>query len=244
VINGRCQVNVSLSSRKYDDVPAPPQSVVAPEPVAPKPVVPSPSASFLERLYNDVRDRDVAFIFNNPDLESTSEITVERAHKLVLNQWPYFNHMFRSDFMEGGAGEKEIQVKDVKPQVFQLLLRFMYTGVIPQGEQPTVTFSDSLTNPQEASWEDVFLAAHRYELDELCELAQKQILEKLTSQATIPFLFRTGYLFDSFRAPSIKYIASTNAGQVASKSFRDTYQDHPEFGGLVFELFEECHGKK
>ncbi|KAG0037498.1 hypothetical protein BGZ82_002410 [Podila clonocystis] len=218
VINGRYQVNLSLSSQRYV-VSAPPQAVVAPRPVAP-----SPAVSFLDRLYHDVHDRDVAFIFNNPGLESTSEITIERAHKLVLDQWSYFNHMFRSDFMEGGVGDEEIQVKDVTPQVFQLLLRFMYTGVIPHGEQPTITFSDSLTNPQEASWEDVFLAAHRYELEELCELAQKKILEKLTTKATIPFLFRTGYLFDSFRA--------------------DAYQDHPEFGGLLFELFEACHGSK
>ncbi|KAG0343213.1 hypothetical protein BG005_002541, partial [Podila minutissima] len=231
-INGRFKVVVSLSNQEYI-VPAHSKYAAI-----------NSAASFLERLYHDVHDRDVSFIFNNPDLESTNEITVKRAHKLVLNQWPYFKRMFSSDIMEGGAGEKEIQVKDVKPQVFQLLLRFMYTGVIPHGEQPTVTFSDPITNPQEASWEDVFLAAHRYELDELCHLVEKSILEKLTPEAAIPFLFRTGYQFDAFRVPSIKYIASTSASQVASKSFRDAYQDHPEFGGLLFELFEACYGNK
>ncbi|KAF9387580.1 hypothetical protein CPB97_002361 [Podila verticillata] len=120
----------------------------------------------------------------------------------------------------------------------------MYTGDISRAVQPSATFADALTNPQEASWEDVFLAADRYELEELCTLIEKIIPAKLTPQAAIPFLFRTGYLFDTLREPCIKYVASTSANQVASKSFRDAYQDHPDFGGLVFELFEARHGKK
>lgn len=239
LVNGRYQVDVCLSSRVYV-APAPPRSFPPPEPTAP-----TPAASFLDRLYHDVDNRDVSFILSPADSVAINESHVKKAHKVVLYQWPYFKRMFGSDFMEGGAGEKEIQIKDVKPKAFQLLLRFMYTCIIPHVEEPTVTFSDALINPQEeASWEDVFLVAHRYEVEELCELAQKKILAKLTPQAVIPFLFRTGYLFDSLRAPSIKYIASTSASQVASKTFRDAYQDHPEFGGLVFELFEECHGKK
>ncbi|KAF9298559.1 hypothetical protein BGZ74_009336 [Mortierella antarctica] len=222
VINGGFKVVVRLSNQEY--VPAHSKYAAL-----------DSAASFLERLYHDVHDRDVSFIVNNPDLEAANEITVERAHKLVLNQWPYFKRMFSSDFMEGGAGKKEIQVKDVKPQVFHFCF---------DSSQPTVTFSDPITNPQEASWEDVFLAAHRYELDELCHLVEKSILEKLTPEAAIPFLFRTGYQFDALRVPSIKYIASTSASQVASKSFRDAYQDHPEFGGLLFELFEACYGNK
>jgi len=53
------------------------------------------------------------------------------------------------------------------------------------------------------------------------------------------FLFRT-----AFRAPVIKYIASTSASQVASVVSRDAYQDHTDFAGLLFELFEACHGSK
>ncbi|KAG0084221.1 hypothetical protein BGZ92_010102, partial [Podila epicladia] len=199
-------------------------------------------ASFLDRLYHDVDHRDVSFILTPADTAATNETHVKTAHKVVLCQWSYFKRMFSSNFMEGGEGE-EIQVKDVKPQVFQFLLRFTYIGVIPHGEQPMVTFSDPIANPP-ACWEDVFLAAHRYELDELCELAQKKTLERLTTQGAIPFLFRTGYLFDSLRASSIKFIASTSPSHVASKAFRDTYQDHPEFGGLVFELFEAYYCNK
>ncbi|KAG0343212.1 hypothetical protein BG005_002540 [Podila minutissima] len=219
-------------------------------PVPPKPIppaesmAPTPAASFLDRLYRDVDYRDVSFILNPTSTVATNETHVTTAHKVVLYQWSYFKRMFSSDFMEGGAGEKEIQVKDVKPQGFQLLLRFMYTGIIPQEKHPSTTFADTLRDPQEACWEDVFLAAHRYELDELCELAQKNLLEKLTPKAAIPFLFRTGYLFDSLRAPSIKFIASTSASHVASNAFRGTYQDHPDFGGLVFELFEAYHGNQ
>ncbi|KAG0017180.1 hypothetical protein BGZ81_010860 [Podila clonocystis] len=226
VINGRFKIVVCLSNQEH----------VAS--AHSKHVAPDPAASFLDRLYHDTDSRDVSFIFSNPD-SPTTETNVEKAHKLILHQWPYFRRMFSSDFMEGGAGEKEIQIKGVKPKVFQMLLRFMYN--IPIAEQPLVAFTETVANPRDASWEDIFLAAHRYELEELCALAQKNIIEKLTPQVAIPFLFRTGYLFETLRAPTISYIASTSASQVASKSLRDSYQDHPEFGDLLFEFFKEYH---
>lgn len=60
----------------------------------------------------------------------------------------------------------------------------------------------------------------------------------------LPFLFRTGLPVEAFRAPVIKYIASTSASQVASVASRYAYQDHTDFAGLLFELFEACHGSK
>ncbi|KAF9325533.1 hypothetical protein BG006_010984 [Podila minutissima] len=239
VVNDRYVMEVCLSSREYI-APVPEPAPTAP--VDLEPVAPTPAASFLERLYHDVTNRDVSFIFNTPDLEATyEEIVIEKAHKLVLDQWPYFQRMLNGNFKEGVASEKEIEVLDVKPKVFQLLIRFMYTGTIPEEEHPSATLTDTLADPQEASWEDVFLAAHHYELDELCELAQKNIPDKLTPQTAIPFLFRTGYLFDALRAPTIKYIAATCVSEAASKSFRDMYHNHPEYGKLVFEIFEEFH---
>jgi len=186
----------------------------------------------------------VSFIFDPEDSAVTNESCVKKAHKVVLYQWPYFKRMFNSEFIEGGAGEKDIRIKDVKPKVFQLLLRFMYTGNISHMYQPLVIFTDALTDLKEASWEDTFLAAHHYELEDLCKLAQKEILGRLTPQTAIPFLFRTGYLFESLREPCIKYVASTSAKKAASKDFRNTYHDHPEFGDLVFEIFEVYHGSK
>ncbi|KAG0037497.1 hypothetical protein BGZ82_002409 [Podila clonocystis] len=228
VINGRFKIVVNLSNQEHVASAHSKHAAL------------DQAASFLDRLYHDTDSRDVSFIFSNPD-SPTTETNVEKAHKLILYQWPYFRRMFSSDFVEGGAGEKEIQIKGVKPKVFQMLLRFMYN--IPIAEQPLVAFTEAVANPRDASWEDIFLAADRYELEKLCELAQKNIAEKLTPQVAIPFLFRTGYLFETLRAPTIRYIASTSASQIASQSFRDGYQDHPEFGGLLFEFFKEYHSK-
>ncbi|KAG0325281.1 hypothetical protein BG000_001869 [Podila horticola] len=157
LVNGRYQVDVCLSSRIHV-APAPvhvartPVHVTpAPPPPPPEPTAPIPATSFLDRLYHDVDNRDVSFILSPADSVAINESHVKKAHKLVLYQWPYFKRMFSSDFMEGGAGEKDIQVKDVKPKAFQLLLRFIYTCIIPHVEEPTVTFSDALINPQEDS---------------------------------------------------------------------------------------------
>ncbi|KAG0343211.1 hypothetical protein BG005_002539, partial [Podila minutissima] len=114
VVNDRYVVEVCLSSREYiAPVPEPAPTT----PVDLEPVAPTPAASFLERLYHDVASRDVSFIFNTPDLEATyEEIVIEKAHKLVLDQWPYFQRMLNGNFKEGVASEKEIEVLDVKPK--------------------------------------------------------------------------------------------------------------------------------
>ncbi|KAG0037496.1 hypothetical protein BGZ82_002408 [Podila clonocystis] len=121
---------------------------------------------------NDVTNRIVPLVFKDPRTEAKNETI----HKLLHYQWSYLQRMFDSKFTEGGAGYKETQIKEAKPKDSQILLRFMYTGVIPRGEQlpppATVTFSNELANLKEACWEDTLLAAHPYELEELCDLTQ------------------------------------------------------------------------
>lgn len=121
--------------------------------------------------------------------------------------------MLNGYFKEGIASEKEIQILDVKPKVFQLLVPLMYIDIIQEEDHPSATFVDTVASPREACWEDVFLAAHRYELDELCDLAQKNIPDKLTPQTAIPFLFRTGSCLIHFE----HLVSNTLSRQVSAK---------------------------
>ncbi|KAF9389226.1 hypothetical protein CPB97_011793 [Podila verticillata] len=204
----------------------------------------------MERLYNDTEHHDITFGFDHGDTGTNQTLgmlpgilarrpIVISAHKHVLRQWPYFQRMFRSEFAEGGEGEKQIQIKDVKPKAFQALVRFMYAGYLPQNEQPKRVDDSNQVPESETSWEAIFLAAHRYELEELCQTAQRHIVAKVTPDNAIPLLFRSGYLYKDLRAALVKFIANTSASVVAGKHFLDRYSDHPGFGLLLHEIYQE-----
>ncbi|KAG0086587.1 hypothetical protein BGZ92_008032 [Podila epicladia] len=191
-----------------------------------RPLRPTIADMIMEKLYNDTAHHDIS------------------AHKHVLRQWPYFQRMFDNEFVEGRSsekriqindvipGEKRIKIKDVEPKAFQVLVRFMYAGYIPISEQPTkVTESEN-------SWEAGFLAAHLYELEELCQMAQRHIVTKVTPKMAIPLLFRSGYKYPELRAALVKFIALKSLSVVASKSFCDEYSDRPEFGLLLHEIYQ------
>ncbi|KAG0096664.1 hypothetical protein BGZ93_004182 [Podila epicladia] len=87
----------------------------------PWPLLPTTGDIMMKKLYHDTVHHDVFFTFHHD--ESTAERTLEgqpgifhksvviSAHKHVLRQWPYFQRMFDSEFVEGGSGEKKIQIK-------------------------------------------------------------------------------------------------------------------------------------
>lgn len=161
------------------------------------------------------------------------------AHKLVLCQWPYFKAMFESDFAEGGTGNKTIRIKDASPKAFHMLLRFMYTGKLPDDAQPTTVYMGPLKKDTDASWESVYLLAHRYDIQELVDFTRENILSNLDPEESVPFLFRTAYLFVDLREPVIKYAAQSCRSTFGSKSARAKYLDHPEIAELFGELLEQ-----
>ncbi|KAG0017111.1 hypothetical protein BGZ81_010910 [Podila clonocystis] len=151
----------------------------------------------LDRLYRNTADHDISLMF-------TSTSSANGAT---------FSLCFDSEFfVEGGLDEIRIQIKDVEPKTFQVLVLFMYTGYIPQDEQPA-NVSDG-----ESSWKAVFLSAHLYELEELCQMAQRHIVAMITPDEDIPLLFLSEYIHHELRAALVKYIALTSAPVIAGSS--------------------------
>ncbi|KAG0034398.1 hypothetical protein BGZ81_004879 [Podila clonocystis] len=259
---GYYELSFSLSDQ-------PPSAAAAAQTSGPVSTKPSVGDSLLERLYNDTTSQDVFFVFSDTvegagdattgetvgdeklditngnratylvsDKPSFGTAMTLGAHRLVLSQWPYFKAMFEGGYAESSPGEKRILIMDVNVQTFKLLLRFMYTGTLPLDAQPKNMYKSFMT-VQDVSWEQVFTAAHRYDISELCQWAQEKILAGLTSFMSVDFLFRTGYLYDELRGPVIKYIAQNCGSQVATKTTRDRYKDHPDVIDILGELFEQ-----
>lgn len=95
------------------------------------------------------------------------------AHLSVLTSGsPVLAAMFQSDCKEKRTGR--IKIKDINPEIFKQMLRFIYTGsTLP------VKLSDDDT-------EELFKAADKYELD----LLRKQTLSVMCSRLTIDNVIR------------------------------------------------------
>lgn len=163
------------------------------------------------------------------------------AHKLVLSQWPYFKAMFEGGFAEGAPGVTRVVIKDAKVGPFICMLRFMYFGRLSWGIGKLAVCADEIKNEKETSLEDLFLVGHRYDVQELCSQVALLIFSKLEAANCIPFLFRTAYKFHELREPVIKIIAKTCGSQIAKRSIRDSYRDHPDVIDIIGELFEAHH---
>ncbi|KAF9385847.1 hypothetical protein CPB97_004422 [Podila verticillata] len=181
---------------------------------------------------------DSAFVRGSGHLESHGAVKSLKAHRLILTQWPYFKTMFESGFEEGGPGEKRIRIKDTKISTFELLLRFMSTGRLAPSLMPTTTYSEDLEAEEEASVEDLFLAAHRYDVEELCKRTLTPLLAGLDVTNALSFLFRTAYKFDELRRPVIRFVAQSSSSDIPRKEIRNTYKDHPCLPDILMDLLE------
>ncbi|KAF9414941.1 hypothetical protein BGZ94_000233 [Podila epigama] len=215
----------------------------------------------LDILCNDTKYNDVSFVFPETSVDSLSgciatkrlkldrpssaagnkeEVLVERtlvAHRVILVQWPYFKAMFESDFAEGGAGLRQVTIKDTSLVVFKVLLRYMYTEAVPKDLMPKNVYG-SQNIGDNVSWECIFLAADRYDIEGRREEARSQLLLKLNATEAKDFLFRTTYLFEDLRAYVIEYIVKECGHLFVPASSRDLFKDHPEYADILGELYE------
>ncbi|KAF9407123.1 hypothetical protein BGZ94_002814 [Podila epigama] len=186
--------------------------------------IPSIPDMVLEGLYGDTKHADVSFVFEDaltqPGLvqgsaESAVPVTKEQvltAHSLVLTYWQYFQTMFDGELAKGTAGPARVIIKDTSMATFKVLLCFVYTGKILDVHAPAAVYSDpEMTTMGKSSWEDLFLAANRYDMSELCEFAQKKLIACLDTTTAVPFLFRMAYMFPALRDPVVKFV-STKCG--------------------------------
>ena len=162
------------------------------------------------------------------------------AHKVVLAQWPYFKSMFSSEFIEGSSGMAPIRIKDVNAKTFKAMMYFMYVGEVESGPVELLKSHDPI-QAAKVSWEALYLAADRYQIDDLRKLALDKITGNLSKMDAIELLFRSAYLFEELRAPVIAYIAKERHSEVAKKDIREKYVDHPEYCELLGEMYDAFH---
>ena len=112
---------------------------------------------FVKQLYKEASSADVEITLTGASPASGSSTAPKKvlAHKLILSQYAHFRELFVAQ-PSTTAARCQVQVPDVSPEVFQILLKYMYKYNVD--EDITVEFG-RIT--------DTLAAAKRFRLDGL-----------------------------------------------------------------------------
>ncbi|XP_055846252.1 protein roadkill-like [Episyrphus balteatus] len=113
------------------------------------------------------------------------------AHKIILaSRSDVFKAMFEHDMKETKSGR--VVITDVKPEVIQEMLHFIYTG----SSQKIKEMADEL-----------FIAADKYALDDLKKMCEITLYEKLSiDRAADTFILADRYNMELLKKETINYI--------------------------------------
>jgi hypothetical protein len=148
----------------------------------------------LEVRYSKMKDQRVNAVIkkicekhlsmlNDPKSSDFTCIVANRSfkvHKAILGAAsPVFDRMFSTAMAEAQSNEAKIDAID--PNIFEHLLRFIYGGKLPENFVAVAV--------------DLFKAAHYYEIEELKEICEDEIEEKLSKGNAIQF-YELAYVYD------------------------------------------------
>jgi hypothetical protein len=147
---------------------------------------------YLEVKYSKENDpkaiaeiQKIAAMLNDPKSSDFTCIVGDRSfkvHKAVLAAAsPVFDRMFSTPMIEAQTNEAKIDAID--PNIFEHLLRFIYAGKLPEN------FSEIVVAV------DLFKAAHYYEIEDLREICEEKIEDKLSEENAIQF-YELAFVYD------------------------------------------------
>ena len=120
----------------------------------------------LSKLLDTQSMADVTFVVENEKIGAHSAI--------IASASPVIRTMLDTEeFKEGRT--KVVEVDDIGPPVFKKMLRYLYTGKDPQLNERKMT-------------EQLFLAAHKYQIEALKDLCEQRLISKLNVQTAVHYL--------------------------------------------------------
>ena len=137
--------------------------------------------------------------------------------------WPVFASMFPNE-MESKTNE--VEIADVEPAVLKALLEFIYTGDCVVGD----------------STEEFFRAADKYDIKDLKQLCEHELLEKMTVNNAVHLLILSDLYQSKKLKESVTLFINCCAADVMKKpSWNKLMDSYPR---LVGELYMKAFGSK
>ncbi|KAG0035344.1 hypothetical protein BGZ82_005302 [Podila clonocystis] len=199
--------------------------------------------SALSRCFNLITDKgstDPTITSNHgQSQDNKDQETLFGSHKAVLFYYRFFRTLLESkDAQEISPGPLRITLKAVDADTLSILLRYIYEQQLPdQLATFTEEESDNAVRANASSWEKVYVAAKRYQVDRLQEAARAKLLNELDDSVAIPFLFRTAHRYEDLQTAVIDFVAEKSVSKVVKRSFRNEYGMHPKFVEIQSDLF-------
>lgn len=156
-----------------------------------------------------------------------SDVTIQvgqklfKAHKVILaTRCEYFNRMFSSDFKESIS--QEIQLEDIEPDIFEVVLSFIYSNKIPCD--------------LESIAKDLLMASHLLEIKPLTKLCEIQLCKNITTINCLELLpFADLYNLNKLKEVVVSFVGK-NFKEIRNKEswieFKKNYAE------LAFEILE------
>uniref|UniRef100_UPI00358DE3EC speckle-type POZ protein isoform X2 n=2 Tax=Myxine glutinosa TaxID=7769 RepID=UPI00358DE3EC len=141
------------------------------------------------------------------------------AHKAILAaRSAVFNAMFKHEMEE--TKKNRVEIKDVEPEVFKEMLRFVYTGRAPNLEKMA---------------DDLLAAADKYALDRLKVMCEEALCVNLSVEnAADTLILADLHSAEQLRAHSIDFINSHATDVLDTTGFKSMILSHPH---LVADAF-------
>jgi speckle-type POZ protein len=170
-------------------------------------------------------------LFNNMPLSDVHFRIGERefpAHKVILGaRSNVFEAMFKHSSKEQSTNQ--VNIEDIKPEVFQELLRFVYTGRVPLDKLETMAVG-------------LFIAADKYLLDELKLKCQNYLLHHMTPENCLVLLLHGNLLNPTGPLKeAAKFFRRLPSQVMATDGWKKTRQENPT---LLFDIYEFVHSHK
>ncbi|KAF2918668.1 hypothetical protein DAI22_08g074100 [Oryza sativa Japonica Group] len=140
------------------DEPLPPDAGVGDDDVLP----PSDMLAQLGNVYDTKEGADVTFSVDGE---------LFAAHRVILAmRSPVFRAAVYGEMRESGRGGGPIAIDDMRPDVFDALLRYIYTDALPAAADD---------DDMEATWSDLLVAADRYGVERLKLICERALRGRL-----------------------------------------------------------------
>ncbi|OXU31614.1 hypothetical protein TSAR_003067 [Trichomalopsis sarcophagae] len=151
----------------------------------------------LENLMNDKEYCDISFLVDGKTF---------KAHKCILaKESPVFDAMFKIDMKEKLLNE--VIIEDIRPDIFEKLLRYMYVGEVEDIHQAITV--------------ELLVAADKYAIDELKLKCGQTLIDNLSIDTAVESLMITDrYNMRSFKATVIQFITSHSTDIVITPNFK------------------------
>ncbi|XP_065209915.1 speckle-type POZ protein-like [Planococcus citri] len=173
-----------------------------------KVTVPDNVLKGLERLLRDQTFVDVTFVVDGKNFG---------AHKNILaSRCPVFEAMFKHNMQENKSNE--VNISDIRPEVFEEFLLFMYTDKTPNYKLVT----------------ELLVVADKYQVEGLRVLCEEIISKELTVENAFDLLFFADLHGAERLLSKVAFYIKTNpANLTATQSWKNAILTHPHLFDLV-----------